>query len=54
MNIKIEKGCCKGQREKSNCRNYKKAEQSIEAMKVARKSMLKYNSSFTEGLKVQQ
>lgn len=28
----------------------KKAEESVEAMKVARKSMLKYNSSFAEGL----
>lgn len=28
----------------------KKAEESVEAMNVARKSMLKYNSSFAEGL----
>ena len=28
----------------------KRAEKSVEAMKVARKSMLKYNSSFAEGV----
>ena len=32
----------------------KKAEESVEAMKVARKNMLKYNSSFAEGLQVQR
>ncbi|MDL2234790.1 TraB/GumN family protein [Christensenellaceae bacterium OttesenSCG-928-L17] len=31
----------------------KNAEKSVEAMKVARKSMLKYNSSFAEGLQMQ-
>ena len=30
----------------------KAAEESVEAMKVARKSMLKYNSSFAEGLQI--
>ena len=32
----------------------KEAEESVEAMKIARKSMLKYHSSFETGLLVQQ
>lgn len=39
-----------GKEKKAISGTIKKAEESVEAMKVARKSMLKYNSSFAEGL----
>lgn len=39
-----------GKEKKAIAETIKKAEESVEAMNVARKSMLKYNSSFAEGL----
>ena len=42
----------KGKEKKAIAESIKKAEESVEAMKVARKSMLKYNSSFAEGLQI--
>ena len=36
--------------DKAITESIKRAEKSVEAMKVARKSMLKYNSSFAEGV----
>lgn len=39
-----------GKEKKAISGTIKKAEESVEAMNVARKSMLKYNSSFAEGL----
>ena len=44
----------KGKEKKTIAESIKKAEESVEAMKVARKNMLKYNSSFAEGLQVQR
>lgn len=54
VELRLKKDVAKGKEKKAIAETIKKAEQSIEAMKVARKSMLKYNSSFAEGLKVQQ
>ena len=54
VDLRLKKDVEKGKEKKAIAETIKKAEQSIEAMKVARKSMLKYNSSFAEGLKVQQ
>ena len=39
-----------GKEKKAIAETIKKAEESVEAMNVARKSMLKYNRSFAEGL----
>lgn len=54
VDLRLKKDVEKDKEKKAIAETIKKAEQSIEAMKVARKSMLKYNSSFAEGLKVQQ
>ena len=54
VDLRLKKDVEKGKEKKAIAETIKKAEQSIEAMKVARKSMLKYNSSFAEGFKVQQ
>lgn len=54
VELRLKKDVAKGKEKKVIAETIKKAEQSIEAMKVARKSMLKYNSSFAEGLKDQQ
>ena len=54
VELRLKKDVAQGKEKKAIAETIKKAEQSIEAMKVARKSMLKYNSSFAEGLKVQQ
>lgn len=54
VDLRLKKDVEKGKEKKAIAETIKKAEQSIEAMKVARKSMLKYNSYFAEGLKVQQ
>lgn len=44
----------KGKEKKEIAETIKKAEESVEAMKVARKNMLRFNSSFAEGLQTQQ
>lgn len=53
VELRLKKDVAKGKEKKAIAETIKKAEESVEAMKVARKSMLKYSSSFAEGLKVQ-
>lgn len=52
VELRLKKDVVKGKEKKAIAETIKKAEESVEAMKVARKSMLKYNSSFSEGLQV--
>lgn len=54
VDLRLEKDVATGQEKKAIAATIKKAEESVEAMKIARKSMLKYNSSFAEGLAVQE
>ena len=54
VELRLKKDVAKGKEKKEIAETIKKAEESVEAMKVARKSMLKYNSSFAEGLQVNQ
>lgn len=54
IELRLKKDVAKGKEKKEIAETIKKAEESVEAMKVARKSMLKYNSSFAEGLQVNQ
>lgn len=53
VELRLKKDVAKGKEKKAIAETIKKAEESVEAMKVARKSMLKYNSSFAEGLQAQ-
>lgn len=50
VDLRMKKDDVSGEEKKVLTDTIKKAEESVEAMKVARKSMLKYNSSFEEGL----
>lgn len=50
VDLRLKKDVAKGKEKKAIAEAIKKAEESVEAMKIARKSMLKYNSSFAEGL----
>ena len=54
VELRLKKDVAKGKEKKTIAESIKKAEESVEAMKVARKNMLKYNSSFAEGLQVQR
>lgn len=54
IDLRLEKDVAKGEEKKVIAETIKKAEESVKAMKVARKSMLKYNSSFEKGLQVRQ
>ena len=54
VELRLKKDVAKGKEKKAIAESIKKAEESVEAMKVARKNMLKYNSSFAEGLQVQR
>ena len=54
VELRLKKDVAKGKEKKNIAESIKKAEESVEAMKVARKNMLKYNSSFAEGLQVQR
>ena len=54
VELRLKKDIATGKEKKAIADTIKKAEASVEAMKIARKSMLKYNSSFAEGLKVQK
>lgn len=54
VELRLKKDVAKGKEKKAIVETIKKAEESVEAMKVARKSMLKYNSSFAEGLQVNE
>lgn len=53
MEFRLKKDVAKGKEKKDITKSIKRAEKSIEAMKVARKNMLKYNSSFAKGLQAQ-
>lgn len=54
VELRLKQDVATGKEKRAIAENIKKAEKSVEAMKVARKSMLKYNSSFAEGLKNQR
>ena len=54
VELRLKQDVATGKEKRVIAENIKKAEKSVEAMKVARKSMLKYNSSFAEGLKNQR
>lgn len=54
VELRLKKEVAKGKEKKAIAESIKKSEESVEAMKVARKSMLKYNSSFAEGLQSQR
>ena len=53
VELRLKKDVAKGKEKKAIAETIKKAEESVEAMKVALKSMFKYNSSFVEGLQAQ-
>lgn len=53
VDLRLKKDVAKGKEKKAIAKSIKMAEESVEAMKVARKNMLKYNSSFAEGLQAQ-
>lgn len=53
VELRLKKDVAKGKEKKAIAEKIKKAEESVDAMKVARKSMLKFNSAFAEGLQVQ-
>lgn len=50
VELRLKKDVAKGKEKKTIAETIKQAEESVEAMKVARKSMFKFNSSFAEGL----
>ena len=54
VELRLKKDVAKGKEKKEIAETIKRAEESVEAMKVARKSMLKFNSSFAEGLQTNQ
>ena len=54
VELRLKKDVAKGKEKKAISAAIKEAEKSVEAMKIARKSMLKYNSSFDEGLQTEQ
>lgn len=54
VELRLKKDVASGKEKKAIAETIKKAEESVDAMKIARKSMLKYNSSFEEGLKLQK
>lgn len=51
--LRLKKDVAKEKEKKVIAESIKKAEESVEAMKVAQKNLLKYNSSFAEGLQIQ-
>ena len=50
VELKLKKDVANGNEKKALAEQIKRAEESVEAMKLARKSMLKFNSSFEVGL----
>lgn len=54
VELRLKRDVATGKEKKAIAETIKKAEESVEAMKVARKSMLKYNSSFAVGLEVKE
>ena len=51
VELRLKKDVANGEEKKAIAEKIKKAEESVDAMKVARKSMLKFNSAFAEGFK---
>lgn len=54
VELRLKMDVAKGKEKKEIAETIKKTEESVEAMKVARKNMLRFNSSFAEGLQTQQ
>lgn len=54
VELRLKKDVAKGKEKKEIAETIKRAEESVEAMKIAHKSMLKFNSSFAEGLQTNQ
>lgn len=54
VELRLKMDVAKGKEKKEIAETIKKAEESVEAMKVARKNMLRFNSSFAEGVQTQQ
>ena len=54
VELRLKMDVAKGKEKKEIAETIKKAEESVEAMKVARKNMLRFNSSFAEGLQTKQ
>ena len=54
VELRLQRDIASGKDKKLLKAKIKEAEESVEAMKIARKSMLKYKSSFETGLSVQQ
>ena len=54
VELRLKKDVAKGKEKKEIAEMIKRAEESVEAMKIARESMFKYNSSFAEGLETQE
>lgn len=54
VELRLKMDVAKGKEKKEIAETIKKAEESVEAMKVARKNMLRFNSSFAEELQIQQ
>lgn len=52
VDLRLKKDVAKDKEKKAIIETIKKAEESVAAMKIARKSMLKYNSIFAEGLQM--
>ena len=53
VELRLKMDVAKGKEKKEIAETIKKAEESVEAMKVVRKNMLRFNSSFAEGLQIQ-
>ena len=54
VELRLKMDVAKRKEKKEIAESIKKSEESVEAMKVARKNMLRFNSSFAEGLQTQQ
>ena len=54
VELRLKMDVAKGKEKKEIAETIKKTEESVEAMKVVRKNMLRFNSSFAEGLQTQQ
>jgi hypothetical protein len=54
VELRLQADAASGKEKKELKRQIKNAEDSVEAMKIARKSLLKFKSSFEEGLATQE
>lgn len=52
VELKLKADVANGKEKKELKDKIKKTEESVEAMKIARKSLLKFKTSFEEGLKI--